>query len=215
MSKKQNTNKLTFIILSAGGASKGLPKSLINIDDFKLIDYQTSLIKKSYPSAEILLVCGFDSKRVVKYIHSSSVCSHIRVIDNTNFKTTSSLHSLKLAVNSMCESSIFVIHGDRILNNEAIQINDIDVPFVVIDRNNQNKECVGIAYQDDYLRNMSYGLKTKWAGLFYVPQSIFYPIRDCCNTLKSNSNIYELINMINESHQFRTYDNKNIKIREV
>lgn len=215
MNKKQNTNKLTFIILSAGGANKGVPKSLVNIDDFKLIDYQTLLIKKLYPYAEIVLVCGFDSKRVVKYIHSSSVCKHVRVVDNSNFKTTSSLHSLKLAVNSIAESNVFVMHGDRILNNEAIQINDPEFPFVVIDRYNQRKECVGVAYQDDYLRNMSYGLKSKWAELFYIPQSVFYSLRDYCNSLKSNANIYELINVINESHQFKTYDNKNAKIKEV
>ena len=215
MSKKYSGSNLTFIILSAGCASRGIPKSLIDIDDFKLIDYQTSIIKKSYPLAEIVLVCGLDSKKIIKYVHSSAICSYVRIIENSNYKSTSSLSSLKLAINSIKPCNIFVMHGDRIINNEAININNVENPFIVIDKNNDDKGSIGVAYQNNTLRNMSYGLDDKWGELFYAPYSLFTNIREYCNSLKSNSNIYELINILNDSFDFSISDSENIKIQPI
>jgi choline kinase len=165
--------------------------------------------------ADIILVCGFDSKKIIKYVHSSKICNSIKIIENTNYKSTSSLSSFKLAINAISNCNIFIIHGDRIFNNEAIHINDIDEAFVVIDKNNKNKESIGIAHQNNILKNMSYGLEDKWAELFYIPSSLFSSIRNYCNILKSNSNIYELINILNDSSIFKISNSTNIKIQEI
>jgi choline kinase len=104
------------IILTAGLGSRlghNLPKSLVEVNGRKIIDYQLDLIK-DIPN--VIVVVGFKAEEVISYV--SKIRPDVIFVRNFSYENTGPLHSLKLASN-FTTGPFLVFDGDTLLNQEA------------------------------------------------------------------------------------------------
>lgn len=204
--------KKTYIILAAGqnrGTSK-TPKSLTVSGGSYLIDNQISTIKQRNQDNEVVVVCGFESKKLIEYLHSHHC---VKIVENLNYKTTTSLESLRLGINVSENNGVVIIHGDRDFNIEAISFDDKH-PHIVAS-NTFEKSAVGFIANGKNLKNMSYGLPNTWGQIAYFPKNMFSNIRKLLNNTKPQLNIFEMINSLNTENQFLVHSNDAIEINEI
>lgn len=207
---------ITFIILSAGQPKtrSKLPAPLSLINKTTLIDSQTNTINKMYNFADIVLCTGYKSKDVTSYVHQSNL--KIRLVENPNHKETSSVESLRLAINASSKSGLFIIHGDRYFNKNSIEINSDKLFTLPI--NCKIKDKIGILYQDYLLNNLSYGVSNvsnAWSEMLYIPMEYFEEVRNLVNKSKTNIGLYELVNKINEKNRFYVVENDKAKVKNI
>ena len=102
------------VICAAGLGSRlgfNIPKTLVNItDDKKIIDYQLRLVE----DIDIVsLVVGYKSEKVINYVKNKR--DDLRIIENSDFKNTSTAFSIDLATKDIDEPYIS-IDGDLLIN---------------------------------------------------------------------------------------------------
>lgn len=210
-----NSNKTNCIILSAGkNKTRGekCPKGLTNISQSKrLIDTQIDTINKTLKSADIFYAVGDQSKTVINYVLNKY--SNIRIIENQDYSNTNPLHTLRLCLNCCLCFDTYVIYGDKQFGSDAISLDDHKTPVVVEAENNSElKNSLGLIYQNNTLKNISYGVDKKWGQIFYIPRNMFNDFRSKVNNLsKKYYNIFDIINLIAKDYQFQIHKTKQIK----
>jgi choline kinase len=192
-----------------------LPAPLSLVNKTTLIDSQTNTINKMYNFADIVLCTGYKSKDVTSYVHQSNL--KIRLVENHNHKETSSVESLRLAINASSESNLFIIHGDRYFNKYSIDRINSSKLFT-FEMNCKIKDKIGILHQNYLLNNLSYGVSNvsnAWSEMFYIPINYFEEVRSLVNYSKTNIGLYELVNIINKKYKFHIVQNDKAKVKNI
>jgi choline kinase len=199
-----------YILLSAGiGRSmktKG-NRSLLSYDGVSVLTHQTRTIFRADPNADIYLVLGFQSQKVTKKILDED----IRIIYNPEYETNNQADSLKLAMNAIRTTDVFVIHGDIIFNERAIK--KTKRSHVVRDTN-PSKRKMGMCYGHN-LVNLSYGLENIWGQIAYVSKADFQMLKKILNSVKPNKTTAEILNLMNKEVQFGINSDPDIRIVEI
>lgn len=209
----------TFIILAAGyNKTRGepIPKSLIPVTKNRLaIDEQIFEIQKTKRknrSTEIIVVSGFEHKMMLSHIQENY--PGLRIINNPNYKNTTSLESLRLAINCCLEGDLYVIHGDRRFKNVLLTTVD-DAPTIVVNNVRDSPVSVGVAHQKGMMKNLSYGLPNEWGQIVSYPSSHFSFFRSYVNSSRSHINLFELINNTSKELDYKILQGKNIQASEI
>lgn len=188
----------SYIILAAGiGRNmKGVGcKSLIPITtQSNLIDEQIKGILKQDKNADIIVVAGFDSQKLINHLLKKTY--DIRVVLNANFATTSQMESLKIGINSSRRSSLTIIHGDILFTDTSLDFPDKKKSWITISDKSKSSG-VGAVICEGMVKNMSYGLENKWGQIAHFPKSKFDEIKTLANSIKTNRLTYEFINKLN------------------
>ena len=170
----------TYVLLSAGiGRSMKArgAKSLLKFDNMTVLDYQIKTIKESDPYGEICVVVGFQADKIIKRY----VDTNIRFIHNYNYDKTHQCESIKLAINSISQDNVYIIHGDVIFNHRALSWRH--ATHVVAD-NNSDKRKMGLCGNGNILANMAYGLEEKWGQILFIEHRDFSLARSLINHTK-------------------------------
>ena len=210
-----NSNKTNFIILSAGenrtrGQSNA--KSLFSINkDKKLLDVQIQTIRRYFKDAEIMFVVGFQSNALIEYVFEKY--PETRIVENKIYKTTTPLESLKLSLNCSSCGDTYVIYGDKYFDIKSISFDDKSYPVVVESTHESfSKSDLGLVYQNNQLKSISYGVKKKWGQIFYIPKVLFHDFRQEVNSCnKKYYNIFDIINSLTKKYEFKIHKSKNVK----
>jgi choline kinase len=214
--KEENCHN-SFIILSAGcGVRKrySTPESLIKIGNNKLIDYQVNAIRKFDKDGSIFLVVGFLSDDVISYVHSKH--KSVKIIENVNFKDMTSAGSLKLAVNLITDSNLYVFHGNRFFSKESFCVNDDKSPIVFIHPGNHKQGYnIGVLHQKEDAKHLSYGLKNEWSEMLFIPRERIKEIQKNIRQANSYEDIHKLVNVLIEKTKFKIQEHKKGKIIDV
>lgn len=215
--KNRNKPKVTFIILCAAKSNirgdKNIPLKQIRSDLF-LIDEQIRNIRDVYNDSEIVLVTGFESENVINHI-SSKDYKNIRIVENLLHKTTSVFDSWRLGTNCSNEGGLFLIHGDRLFNAEAIKVETLGKSYLYTHKKDKTNYSLGISYSDKRLMNISYGLPSVWSEIFFVCEKDYKIYKNVLNNAYKNK-IYTLDHFINElSKVIDIYieDNENLVVK--
>lgn len=205
----KNKTILSFAILSASQSisSSKTAIPLCVFDKTRLIDLQVEEIKKLNDSIDIIFGIGFDYKRVIDYIQKRKL--NIRTIENCNYKSTSSIETLRLILNSMLPCDLFIVHGDR--QFRFLDKSKITEPTIFIDKQLKNRSSIGVSYQNGMVNNLSYGLDNTWSEVLFLPEYIFDEAKTIANKMRANSNIADFINKLNDKKQFKVDNRIEIK----
>jgi len=210
-----SNNSTNCIILSAGqNKTRGQqgPKSLVDVrSNKKLIDLQVETIKSVFRNVEIFCAVGDQSKTVINYIIDKY--PDVRLVENLQYSETTPLESLKLCLNCATISDTCIIYGDKYFQSDSITFEDCQSPTVVESTNESFlKSDLGLVYQSNKLKNISYGVKNKWGQIFFIPRNLFNNFRKKINNLsKRYYNIFDLINNLAKDYSFKIHKSKNIK----
>ena len=209
-----STSYTSFILLASGtNKTRGqfINKSLTNITKSKkLIDTQIQAIGKYCKNSQIVVSVGYESQALTRYILDKY--PKIRIVENTNFKNTTPLETLRLCLNGCTESDTYIIYADRFFKSEAINIKNRSSPTIMESCDNKNKIDLGLVYDEKTFKRISYGVKNKWSQMFYLPKHFFYDFRKKVNESdKKYNNVYDVINQVAPEYKFTVYKTKSVR----
>jgi choline kinase len=212
--KISNKKVVNCIFLSAGRnkiRGQRSAKCLLEIDGKKLIDSQVEVINKSFKNVELFYAVGDKSGVVINHILDNH--PQVRIVENQKYKETTPLESLRLCLNCSVCSDTYIIYGDKSFDKSAISFSDVDSPTIVESvKNVQKNSDLGLVYQNDILKSISYGVPNIWGQIFYIPSSFFVDFRKKINNLsKRYYNVFDLINLVAKDYKFKIHKSKNIK----
>ncbi|MCW4039974.1 MAG: hypothetical protein NWE83_04375 [Candidatus Bathyarchaeota archaeon] len=216
--KSTTRDKHNFIILSASKPKiRGLHDSppLFPMGSKCLLDSQAGVIRDVFVDYEIFLVAGFDYKHVIRHVLNNH--NDIRVVENKDYKNTTVLDSLRLAINCCLEANTFIIYGDRLFNSKTI---DLKTSKSLLYSHQSNKKNYDIGLSCDHQKkiiNASYGLPNVWSEIMYVQKRDFGKLKQILNrtTRSKVFNMIQLLPILFKSIDFYMYDNKNINIQTI
>jgi len=214
--KNNSFDKVTFIILCGNKAKiRGRHNiALTNItSQYKLIDYQVSIINSQFENAEIILIVGFEAQEVINYINKQKY-KNCRIFENVNYNNNSAIDAWRFGINCSIQSNCYIIHGDRVFNKRAIATkypNDICISTYKKEKKNSS---LGLICQENTLINISYGLPDVWSEIFFIPERHYAMVKDSINNLDAEKiyTIDKFINYINRKTSIRVDIDKAINI---
>lgn len=164
-------------------------KGLIKVyKDINLIDYHIDFFNKLFKNPEIIVVGGFDSKRLYKYIRSkNSYKNKIRYVDHNIDDDSNIGQSILSSLNLISHKNVLFHNCSVVLDCDIIPIIKKHKKSFVL--SNKKKGDIGCLCSDGYVINCFYDLNDK------IYDSIFLYDRDfqiLKNIILSNNNFHKL-----------------------
>jgi len=214
-----DTQRLSIIIPAAGIGkrmkSKG-PKALLSVHNgMSILECQLRTILKVYPSADIVVVGGFEHQKIRQALWGKFP---MRLVCNPNYEDTNTVHSIAIGLDATLPGPVMVIHGDLVFNTHTIQGLEGKASSLLVDQFGQlGKEEVGIGQQDGLVTSLSYALSTKWGQMAYLQGKELELFRNMVFSPKNaNLFLYEILNKIMNKHgKFVAHMPKDSKLIDV
>ncbi|MCC8044080.1 MAG: NTP transferase domain-containing protein [Clostridiales bacterium] len=155
---------MKYIFLNAGKGSRlhpltlDYPKSLYRLDkDTSILQRFVSLIKKHDKDAEIVIVVGFESGKIINEI------ADVKYVNNPFYEVTNSIASLWFAKDYLDKDEVVIINGDVVVEErmvEEIICKKTDKPRVCIDSSIRSNGDYNVQVNRDRILAMSKNLET-------------------------------------------------------
>lgn len=217
--KQLKNEKETFILLAANKSKIRGQKNSISLMNLefgeRVIDNQLNTIYSTYPNCEIFLATGFDSENVIRYVINKY--KNVRIVENLDYKNTSSLHTLRTVINLTLSSGLHIIHADRLFNSRAITPKNKNKSFIYTHKMDKSNYQMGVCYQNKKLMNMSYGLPSVWSEILFISRKDYDEVKLAINEIESNGiySIYEFINRTTDRIEYFVDDDKSIEVEDL
>ena len=204
------------IIIPCAGLGRRMksygPKSLIVIKkNLRIIDNQLKLLKKNFPTANIILVTGFESDAVM-----NSTPMDIVKIENENYDTTNVMRSIGIGLRA-CKRDVLIVYGDLIFNNACLEL-DFNHSSIMVGESLMKQNEIGCVFNKRmYLENMMYDLPHKWSQIAFF-KGVELEMLKKISWDKENYNMFgfEAINKIlSQGGKFKCILNKNAKCIDI
>ena len=209
---------IQFIILSAGIGSRTRsyePRCLLKYENKIIIENQIDTIQNKFNKAEISIVCGFDTAKIIKKVNKRA-----RIIENQNYETSNNGESLRLGVNNSFLDNIIFMHGDLVVSEELFEHINLNQSCLLVDSANKfDEKEVGVTVVDKMATVLSYSLPTKWCQIAYLAEKETNILRKLFLRQDINCKVmltFEVINKIIElGGSFSCIDIGNSFIKEI
>jgi len=206
------------VIIPAAGAGRRMksygPKSLIKVGKSTIVSNQIQLINSQIPGAEIILICGFKSEKLMNETPSSIV-----KIENELYEETNVIRSIGRSLSATGKSEIvMIIYGDLVFNEEMLKCVDMAESSVVMDSGTMSDNEVGCIVNDEgYLESIMYDLPEKWAQVLVLRGKELKAFKALCWDKRNYKKFgFEMINeVIKKGGQFRALRNDKIKVVDI
>lgn len=176
-SPKHIIDKCSFIIMAAypiaGVRKLGCPLINEHYDD-QVFDLHLDLINSVCKNPNIMVVGGFDVKKLFKYKRRNE----FQLIENTIFEFTNSSEDLRIGLNAVNRDYTIVIDGAFLPSIETYKmlLKDLNVSKIVYSDRQSN--CVGINITNENIVNFfGYKCKSKTKGAYFLSLEDFDKIR--------------------------------------
>lgn len=132
---------MNAIILAAGigkrlkNLTQDKTKCMINVNDITLIDRMLGQLDKLNLN-KIILVVGYQSEKLIKYINTLKIKTPIEYIHNNVYDKTNNIYSLFLAKNYLESSDCLILESDLIFEDGILEdiINDERPNLALVDK---------------------------------------------------------------------------------
>lgn len=213
---KTKTNGALSVIIPIAGVGKRMktrgPKALLRIDDETVLEKQVNIIKEVYPKADIIVVAGFQHKKVRNKTWGNLP---IRIVYNNEYEETNVCHGVSIGLDASLPGPLMIIHGDLIFNKYAINGLARESSLLIDANGDMRRDEIGIGHQDGFVTSLSYALDSKWGQVaFFTGKELELFIK----AVRNNEQwfLHEAINyVINRGGKFNAYINKKANIFEI
>jgi len=213
--KDKKTDFISIVLLSEnyGYRMKSYgPMSLLKIENTSLIEKQINVIKSYFINYEIILCCGFETKKTVDFIKTKFANENIRIIENQIYSNSNSCESARLCLNNTMNHKVLLLHGDLILSTGMFKQLDFRKNSILVQDENRYKNFIVSAIQnEDKLNNLCLGGKNDfWTDCLYLHDN------DSVNRLSSiinnpdykNKFLFEALNDLVKTTNIKICKNK-------
>lgn len=155
------------IIIPAAGMGRRMksygPKSLTQIgtSNCTIINNQLKIIKKLFQQYVVILVCGFQSDKIMNYVPQDII-----IVENERYLTTNVVRSLSIGLRATTGNHVLIVYGDLVFNYYTLNCN-FDESCMIVNKTMSSDE-VGCIIQDGCVENISYDLENKWSQIVYL-----------------------------------------------
>tara|TARA_R110002020_G_scaffold103752_23_gene243243 strand:- start:21634 stop:22416 length:783 start_codon:yes stop_codon:yes gene_type:complete len=218
-------NEFVSVILLCEKAGRRMksygPTPLIEVGGRKLIDIQISAIKTLFKHFEIIVACGFESDKVVKYVRSKHSNINIRVVENQVYHHSNCCESLRLCINNTVNDCLLVMSGDLLFSPESIGCAASGKSCVVSqsNRDDSNLEVGVITDSEDVSINFHYGIKNSiWSEILFLKgKELIDDLRRTVSSVEfKNRLMFEALNsMIDSKCKLKVVENPGPEIVKI
>jgi choline kinase len=226
--KDPRCNGFASIILLCEKAGKRMksygPTPLVEIAGRRLIDLQIESIKAVFKDFEIILACGFESEKIIKYVRKNYPSINIRIVENQVYHHSNCCESLRLCINNISNDMILVLSGDLLFHPSSIQdmLNTKGCVLFQDGESSPNLEIGIISKDDSKLLSLHYGLSDKaWSEICLLKgREIIEVLRGTISSIEyKNRLVFEALNsMTDQRHGLVVVKNRGpnvIKINNI
>lgn len=188
-------------------------KSLLYIQNEKLIDIQIKKINEIIPNNDIILITGFDSERLM-----NNSPKNIIKIENEKYYENNVVKSINIGLRATKDNNhVLILFGDILLNEKALEKIDYSRSCIVISNHMEEGE-VGCNINDNgFLEYMMFDLPNKWGHIVYLTNKELTLFKKIINNKLSDKKFcFEILNdIINQGGKFKCIQDKEIKVMDI
>ena len=220
--KDKKTDFISIIILSEnyGYRMKSYgPMSLLQIENTSLIEKQIRVIKSYFINYEIILCCGFETKKTVDFIKNKFPNENIRIIENQVYSNSNSCESARLCLNNTMNHRVLLLHGDLVISTDMFSQLDFKQNSILVQDDNTYKNFIVSAIENNSnLNNFCLGGKNHfWTDCLYLNDN------DSVSRLSSiinnpdykNKFLFEALNDLVKTTKIKICKNKNKPVYKI
>ena len=174
---------------------------LIKHNNKNILTHQYKTILSTFPSAQIIYVYGFDSKRFITYFSKNSAhYPNLTLINNDKYETYNNTYGLYLTKEYLNDDCI-VMFGDNIIKRSLFDsFRPTSESQVFINR--KVKTRLGCVINNNKIENISYDLENYLSEIYYLSKDQIDIFRDLVTNPKNHNNfIFEIVNKMIDLHQ--------------
>jgi len=164
---------VTFILLSENHGYRMKSKGaipLVDINGKSLIERQVEAIKAVFSNFEIIICCGYDSKKVFDFVKSKFKNVNIRIVENQVYENSNCCESARIALNNTVNNRIFIMNGSLLVTPQHLSEIDWNKTCLLTQESRKLDDFeIGVVSHNKVIQNISLGLKSKkWLDSFYL-----------------------------------------------
>jgi hypothetical protein len=170
-------------------------KYLIKINKHSnIIDHQIKIICSIFSNPEIIVVGGFDGKRLSKYIQNNIKYKNIKYIEHDLDDRTNIGTSIKCGMATASNQDIWIINSSILLNRDIINLvfNHTRDSFVLT---NRCKGDIGFISNNNILLNCYYDLPNTIIDSLFINRKNYMQFKEICSTNIEKLYFFEVLNL--------------------
>jgi choline kinase len=208
-------DRITVILLSekVGHRMKSYgPTPLLKLGQRTLLESQISAIKSVFHSVEIIICCGFDCEKTVRFIRDRYPSENIRIVENQMHPHSNCCESSRLCLNNTNSDKVLLCNGGLTLSSEILSLVNPMIQSHIISESSvgSNLEVGFITSKTGFAEGFSYGIKNIWSEI------VFFNSRETIEAFRSivteidykNRFVFEALNeLIKTKHKLKIIEN--------
>lgn len=219
--KDDDKKFLTFILFSEshGYRMKNYgPVQLTSINGKTLIEHQIKAIDSKFKNYEIICCCGFEAKKIWKFVTTNFPDKNIRIIENQLYKTTNSCESIRLALLNSNTKNTVICSGSAFFDKRNLDQIDFSKTSVLGQNSINDKLTIKIYKKQEKCLKMDFGIgDLSWSEFFYIQNE--KDMKLFTNIVNSedfkNKFLFEAINKMAEKQNISVCENKHKEILKI
>ena len=122
------------VIIAAAGAGRRMrsygPKPLLTIKGKTILSRQLEEIQTKFPTANIILVCGFEADKVMDRVRGNII-----TLENENYQDTNITRSVSIALRAVRTDRVLILCGDLVFPNGTLKYLDFNNSCIIANKN--------------------------------------------------------------------------------
>jgi choline kinase len=208
---------LIHVIIPSAGIGRRMKsygcKSLLSVNNEKLVDIQIKNIQEVIPNNEIILITGFDSERLM-----GQTPDDIIKIENEKYYENNVTRSIAIGLRAVKDNDhILIIFGDLLFNSECLKYINFSESSIIISDHMENNEVGCNINAKGFLEYMMFDLPNKWGHMIYLTsKELTLFKRLVWSKNKEKKFCFEIINeIINQGGRFKCISDDSIKVMDI
>lgn len=208
---------LIHVIIPSAGIGRRMKsygcKSLLTINNKKLIDIQIHNINSVFPNNEIILITGFDSDRLI-----NNSPEDIIKIENEKYYDNNVVKSISIGLRATKNNEhVLIIFGDILFNIQSLKEIKISQSSLIISNTMEDNEVGCNINAKGNLEYMMFDLPNKWGHILYLTGKELTLFKKIIWNKKTEKKFcFEIINeVINNGGRFKCIRNEKIKTMDI
>lgn len=178
-------------------------KSLIRVfKDKTLLEHQICLLKKIYKNPEIIVVGGFEGKKISKLLKTSKNTSGVFYVEHEALSTFNISKSIKEGIRIASNNNILIYNSSIVLHNKSTStLKNNKRSFLLC--SNESKGSIGYIERDNLIVNCFFDIgNNKTYDLLYLSGKDGLVLKELClsDSIKDNLYLFEIVNLCISNH---------------
>lgn len=177
-------------------------KYLIKINkSYNIIDYQIKFLRSIFYNPEIIVIGGFEGKKLKKYIdiNCSNKCN-IRYLEHEINETTNIGASIKKGVENASNNNVWIINSTIIFGNSISNIINKNLSRSFVLTYKSNKSNIGYISNNNKLINCYYDLPNTILDSIFIHKNDFLKFNTICKSEIDRLYFFEVINLCSSAN---------------